>query len=71
MKFDSVPMYDDLKVGEVVSLRDCSEGFRFGAGSASGRVVEGRMGGVLEALDGLGRKSGRDVMSWTLCGCSA
>lgn len=41
MKFDSVPLYDDLKEEDVVSFRDCSEGFRLGAGSASGRVLEG------------------------------
>lgn len=57
--------------GDVISLRDCSEAFRLGAGSPSGRVLEVWIGGVLEGFDCLGRKSGRVPMSCTLEGCSA
>lgn len=42
-----------------------------GLDSDSARLDEEWTGGVLVALDGLGRNSGRDEMSWTVCGCSA
>lgn len=54
-----------------MSLRDCSERFRMGADSGSARLDEWWTGGVLVAFEGLARKSGRDEMSWMVCGCSA
>lgn len=65
MKLESEPF------GDVTSLKDCSEAFRLGAGSPSGRLLEEWTGGVLDGLDGLGRNSGREDISCTTEGCSA
>lgn len=73
MKPESAVLSGGRTGTETASFKDCSEGFRMGAGSGSHsvRLLEGRTGGVLEAFVGLGRNSGRDEISWTLCGCSA
>lgn len=56
------------EMGEMWSRSDCSEAFRLGAGSPSGRLLEGRTGGGFEGFEGLGECSGREDMSWRLDG---